>query len=179
MNDADAVWCDSCGARPGEQCVSVQNRTPVHKPHRQRVNRARRERETSPAPVWQSRTNSLRPSKRKTGRKRNNPGVKPSSVKAVKRRSGGMCEANIVGVCVPRAHDGTTRHHMIRRPHLPPADRDDPKYLLNACEAAHRWIHDQPERARSIGVLGRATDDPEDLQALREKARGPDGRLTL
>lgn len=67
-------------------------------------------------------------------------------------RSGGYCEANIVGVCPRWKHGGTQTHH------LHPQDRDkglhDPARCIRVCSFAHPgWIHGNPKEAKKLGLL--------------------------
>lgn len=67
-------------------------------------------------------------------------------------RSGGYCEANIVGVCPRWKHGGTQTHHLW------PEDRDkglhDPARCIRVCIYAHPdWIHGHPIDAKALGLL--------------------------
>lgn len=73
------VWCPTCGARRGEQCLSLGARRPQHTPHKQRATAAA------------------------GGPPRQRNEVPRSSRDAVRARSGGQCEVRIGDVCTGRA----------------------------------------------------------------------------
>lgn len=79
--------------------------------------------------------------------------VPPENRAAVRARSGGRCEAALPGVCTVNATDV---HHRRRR-------RDgghEVANLLDLCRACHRWAHDNPARARELGVIVSVYADP-------------------
>lgn len=66
-------------------------------------------------------------------------------------RSGGLCEANLTGVCPRWKHGATAVHHVW------PEDRDkglhDPSRCLHLCDLSHRWAHENPAKAKEAGLL--------------------------
>lgn len=177
MTDPDAVWCPTCAARPGVQCTSVQASNPVSKPHKQRITAARRRNELAlPSESPRRPRGPNAPSGRSRSRgKRDRDGFPTRVRKRVRRRSGGRCEARVVGVCPTGEHPAQHMHHIWLRGQGGP---DTEENALDSCQKVHDWIHDQPTRSRAIGLLTSSATGFELTQALREKARGPDGRLT-
>lgn len=72
----------------------------------------------------------------------------------IKERSGGFCEARIVGVCTGR-HDHT--HHRKLRSQ---GGEDTKENLIGACWACHRYLHNHPAWARSVGLIVSRELDP-------------------
>lgn len=140
--DPDAVYCPTCGARPGERCVSVGNRTPVHKPHRQRVTKARKDEEATPLPEGKRRPTSTTPS--------------AATRRRIRARSGGRCEAQESPGCPEGYHDGEELHHVIRRGQGGGHGDENLRWI---CGDAHRWIHANPAEARKLGLLASAKSD--------------------
>lgn len=77
----------------------------------------------------------------------------------VDRRSGGLCEANVPGVCRPGPHRGEHHHHIRLRGQ---GGADEAANLLAICAAGHDWAHnvDRAEAER-LGIIRRsvACDD--------------------
>lgn len=66
--------------------------------------------------------------------------------RAVRERSGGLCEVGIVGVCVRVAHHV---HHCLRgNPRV-----HDPARMLDACQPCHDYIHAHTGEAYEEGWL--------------------------
>lgn len=70
---------------------------------------------------------------------------------AVRAQAQGFCEAQVYGVCSAQIHQGTMAHHVW------PEDRDcgrhEPGRGAWLCWFAHRWVHENPDDARDIGLL--------------------------
>lgn len=64
----------------------------------------------------------------------------------VRHRCGGRCEANITGCTVRMDHV----HHLLPRSQ---GGKDDASGCIGVCWSCHRWIHDNPARARALGLL--------------------------
>lgn len=56
----------------------------------------------------------------------------------VDRRSRGLCEANVPGVCRPGQHRGEHHHHVVLRAQGGP---DTAANLLHLCMKVHDWAH--------------------------------------
>lgn len=137
--DADDVRCPTCGAGAGERCVSIGNRTPAHKPHRQRITAARRREERTPLPVGRRRSTRTTPSSATRAR--------------IQARSGGRCEALGCPACPEGPHAGAELHHVIRRGQGGSHDDENLRWI---CSAAHCWVHANPAAARELGLLASA-----------------------
>ena len=73
--------------------------------------------------------------------------LRDACMAAVRKRSGGRCEARVPGVCVGVASEG---HEPGRRGggrHL------DPEQVMHLCWACHRFAHEHPQAARERGLL--------------------------
>lgn len=72
----------------------------------------------------------------------------------VDRRSRGLCEANVPGVCPSGQHPGQHHHHRILRAQGGP---DTAENLLAICPAGHDWAHnvDRAEAER-LGIILRS-----------------------
>jgi len=64
-------------------------------------------------------------------------------------RSGGLCEAQISGVCAVR---GVHAHHVLPRS---AGGTDAPSNLVWLCAQCHRHVHDNPAWAVEAGLLRR------------------------
>lgn len=67
----------------------------------------------------------------------------------VRERSFGRCEAN-TPACPLREHAGVHVHHIRRRSQ---GGTHDPDNLLHCCEAAHTYIHANPDESFKHGWL--------------------------
>lgn len=70
----------------------------------------------------------------------------------IQERSAGLCEARKLGICGARVqHLGAHAHHVH------PEDRDrgvhDPKRMLWLCPQAHAYAHNNPAKAKDLGLL--------------------------
>lgn len=71
----------------------------------------------------------------------------------VDRRSRGLCEANVPGVCRPGPHRGEHHHHVVLRGQGGP---DVAANLLHLCQAVHQWAHDVDRaQAERLGIIRR------------------------
>ncbi len=68
-------------------------------------------------------------------------------------RSGGRCEADIVGWCMKWA---TVFHHVVLRS---AGGADTADNLLHICRPCHDYIHANPAAARALGLYGHRTED--------------------
>jgi hypothetical protein len=125
------VRCPTCGAKPGEVCLSVHRQNPCRKPHRQRETRAtgrpkrvaRRDGRYAKARRW-------------------------AKVRAwCLDRDGHRCVAQIDGVCHGRADHA---HHILPRSAGGP---DELWNLISACDACHAHIHANPTWSYAHGFL--------------------------
>lgn len=81
--------------------------------------------------------------------------IPPSVRAAVKRRSGGLCEANWEGVCPPGPHRAQHVHHVILKAQGGP---DVEWNLLHLCYVVHQHAHDVDRAgAESRGIIRRRT----------------------
>lgn len=78
----------------------------------------------------------------------------------VRARSGGVCEAAIVGVCMGRA--GQMHHRKLRR-----HGDHRPVNALHVCQSCHDYIHLHPKWARTLGLLLRSSADPDAVPPVR------------
>jgi hypothetical protein len=69
------------------------------------------------------------------------------SRKAIIARSGGRCEARLEGIC---AGEGQHAHHVVRRSQGGTHAPDNLKWVCGIC---HYYIHAQPAKAMSLGLL--------------------------
>ena len=75
-------------------------------------------------------------------------------------RSGGHCEAQIVGVCTHRARH--PHHRKLKKQ----GGRDDLATFLHVDFACHRYIHDHPAWSYQHGLLVHSWDDPAEIPCL-------------
>lgn len=68
----------------------------------------------------------------------------------VDRRSRGLCEANVPGVCPLGSHRAGHRHHVLPRSKTTEHNAAD---ILHVCATAHDYIHAHPAWARVVGLL--------------------------
>lgn len=73
----------------------------------------------------------------------------------VRRRSGGKCEAMLLGVCRGQAQHV---HHRLRRPHGGPNTMAN---LIDLCSPCHSWVHAHVRPAQKLGLLLKMGADPE------------------
>lgn len=88
----------------------------------------------------------LTPSPKKRWKPRHNAEL-ARSVKVVKQRSGGLCEAGVEEVCTGH---GQHRHHVILRSR---GGSDLPENLLDVCSNCHWWIHHHVAEATKRGLM--------------------------
>lgn len=93
---------------------------------------------------------AARPAEPTRRSKATKPDVPASVRRAVRERSGGICEA-----C------GTDRaEHVHHRKLRSQGGRHEPANLLHVSHACHAEIHATPKRAYGLGLLVRRADDP-------------------
>lgn len=136
------VWCPTCGARPGDTCLTGGGR-PAYKPHGQRVRQAEQYQALS------RRSRTVKARSRGRGR------IPPSRRAAVAQRSGGRCEAATPS-CHPGPHPAEQIHHIRRRAQGGANGLDN---LLHVCGWGHAWIHAHPADAAARGLLQRTEHD--------------------
>lgn len=72
---------------------------------------------------------------------------------AVRKHSGGQCEAGVPLVCTGR---GEHVHHMVLRSR---GGTHDPELLKDCCLACHGWIHANPTEATERGLMRHSWED--------------------
>lgn len=86
----------------------------------------------------------------KPKRKASKTDFHPATRAAIRRRSGGMCEAKVSEYCRRFAEHV---HHVLRRPHCTQQDLSDG---LDVCMVCHEWIHAHPAESERLGLLRRS-----------------------
>ena len=81
-----------------------------------------------------------------------------SARKAVRLRSGNRCEARVE--C--NGAEAVLFHHRKRRPHLA-GKVDTAAVLLHLCDRCHAWIHHNPQKSYSLGLLVHSWADPDEV----------------
>lgn len=81
--------------------------------------------------------------------------IPPAVRRQVMARAGGYCEARVEGVCTGQPEH---LHHKRLRSQ---GGGHTAANLIAVCEEDHRWIHDHPDAAISLGLLARTEFEPE------------------
>lgn len=84
------------------------------------------------------------------------------SAPAARRRSGGVCEFHVRGVCTQRA---VHLHHRKRREF---GDHGS-KNLVDLCLECHAYVHAHPNESYEKGWLILSTGDPTEIEWMRER----------
>lgn len=143
------VFCRTCGAQPGEACVSVQKRLPRLSPHRQRARFA--ERMTAATTTYTPPRRKRNRSERARDHARKMAELRP----LVFVRAGYRCEARVDGWCNGTADHA---HHVLPRSG---GGTDTLENLVAVCgpnvetgrAGCHAWIHAHAAEARERGLL--------------------------